>query len=82
MALDLDYKGTNAFINSHIVLYGSHISHKFPTVALQRSNSSASVHGGGGAMLHLELAPLKYTLYLSLLCVHVTVSRFNTSLLV
>ena len=41
---------------------GSTLSPKFPTVALQRSKSSASVHSGGGALRHLELAPSIYSL--------------------
>ena len=43
----------------------SSLSPKFPTVALQLSKSSASVHSGG-ALRHLELAPSIYTLYLSI----------------
>ena len=60
---------------------GSPISPEFPTVALQRSKSSASVHGGG-ALRHLEVAPSLYlSIYLYLLFTSSLFSVFQAQLI-
>ena len=68
MCLDLSLahtKDPSALLNKGCLA----LSPKFPTAALQRSKSSASVHGGGGAHLDTWNFCLPYTLRITIILI-------------